>query len=164
MRPGGWWRLADIVRYEEAFARSLLQSLSAEPRTWLGSALEVAQRAIQTGREGSPSAWVLPSDRQDRRAVARLVDTLLLCGIELGAADAPFEADGRTWPAGSLVIRRDQPYGAHVKDLFEVQRYPEGAPPYDVAGWTLPFLLGVHRVEVRESLAVELRAVVFVLH
>ncbi|HVS18230.1 MAG TPA: M14 metallopeptidase family protein [Planctomycetota bacterium] len=157
--PGGWWRLADIVRYEEAFARSLLGSLSAEPRTWLGSALEVSQRAIRVGREGSPTAWVLPSDRQDTRAVARLVDTLLLCGIEIGTARAAFEADGRTWPAGSLVIRRDQPYGAHVKDLFEVQRYPEGAPPYDVAGWTLPLLLGVHRVGVSGPLAVELEPV-----
>jgi hypothetical protein len=46
------------------------------------------------------------------------------------------------------VIRRDQPYGAHVKDLFEVQDYPEGDPPYDVAGWTLPMLLGLRKVEV----------------
>jgi hypothetical protein len=157
--PGGWWRLADIVRYEEAFARSILGSLAAEPRTWLGSALAVSQRAIEVGRDGSPVAWVLPSDRQDRRATARLVDTLLLCGVEIGAARAAFEADGRTWPAGSLVIRRDQPYGAHVKDLFEVQRYPEGAPPYDVAGWTLPFLLGVHRVEVRADFEAEVSAV-----
>ena len=157
--PGGWWRLADIVRYEEAFARSLLASLAAEPRTWLGSALEVSQRAIERGAVGSPVAWVLPSDRQDRRAVARLVDTLLLCGVEVGAASAAFEADGRSWPAGSLVIRRAQPYGAHVKDLFEVQRYPDGAPPYDVAGWTLPFLLGVHRVEVAAPFEVELRPV-----
>ena len=42
-----------------------------------------------------------------------------------------------------MVIQREQPYGAHVKDLFEVQRYPEGKAPYDVAGWTLPILLGV---------------------
>lgn len=157
--PGGWWRLADIVRYEEAFARSLLSSLASEPRTWLGSALDVAQRAVERGANGSPVAWVLPSDRQDRRAVARLVDTLLLCGVEIGAASADFEADGRRWPAGSLVIRRAQPYGAHVKDLFEVQRYPEGAPPYDVAGWTLPFLLGVHRVEVAAPFEVETRPV-----
>jgi hypothetical protein len=40
----------------------------------------------------------------------------------------------------------------HVKDLFDVQRYPEGDAPYDVAGWTLPFLFGVRRVEVIEKL------------
>src|SRR5690606_19395768 len=62
-------------------------------------------------------------------------------------------ADGRTYPAGSLVIHRAQPYGTHVKDLFDVQRYPAGDPPYDVAGWTLPYLLGVRRVEVMGPLA-----------
>jgi len=39
-----------------------------------------------------------------------------------------------------------------VKDLLEVQRYPEGPRPYDVAGWTLPHLLGVRRVTVMEEL------------
>ena len=73
---------------------------------------------------------------------------LLLSGIEVDVATESFEADGRSYPSGSIVILRQQPYGSHVKDLFEVQRYPEGKPPYDVAGWTLPYLLGVHRVEV----------------
>ena len=40
-----------------------------------------------------------------------------------------------------------------------MQRYPEGQPPYDVAGWTLPFLLGVRRIEVIEELDVELQHV-----
>ena len=30
--PGGWWRLRNIIDYEQGFARSLLRSLSAEPR------------------------------------------------------------------------------------------------------------------------------------
>lgn len=153
--PGGWWRLADIVRYETAFGESLLRSLSSEPATWLTSARDVALRAIERGRAEAPRGWILPPTGQDRRATERLLDTLLLCGIELGTARAAFEADGRSYPAGSIVIRRDQPFGAHVKDLFEVQRYPEGAPPYDVAGWTLPFLLGVHRVEVEREFTVE---------
>lgn len=154
--PGGWWRLRDIVDYEMAFARSLVRSLSVEPRTWLGSALEVSRRAIAEGREGTPRAWVLPADAPDPDAVRRLVDTLLLGGVELFVARAEVRADGRTWPAGSIVIRRDQPYGDHVKDLFEVQRYPAGSAPYDVAGWTLPLLLGVPRVEVVGELEAEL--------
>ena len=80
------------------------------------------------------------------------MDTLLLGGVELSVSPAPLQLDGRTWPAGSIVIPRAQPYGQHVKDLFEVQRYPEGDSPYDVAGWTLPLLLGVHRVEVMQEL------------
>lgn len=157
--PGGWWRIGDILRYEMAFARSLLASLAREPELWRRNALEAARRALLERGSEAPRAWILPSDARDRAAVRRLVDVLLRTGVELEVADEPLVADGREWPAGSLVLRRRQPYGAHLKDLFEVQRYPAGPPPYDVSGWTLPYLLGVHRVEVMEELAAPLRAV-----
>jgi hypothetical protein len=154
--PGGWWHLRDIIDYELAFGRSLLRSLASEPRTWLEGALSAAERSIALGREDTPSAWVIPSDNEDRGATRRLVETLLLGGVEVQRAKASFTVDGREYGAGSLVILRDQPYGQHVKDLFEVQRYPDGDAPYDVAGWTLPLLLGVRRVECVERPAVEL--------
>ena len=161
--PGGWWRIRDIIEYEHAFGRSILGSLTREPELWLENALAASERAIDAGADlisgGAPRGWILPSDNRDLGAVRRLVDSLLLSGVELGVAREPFEADARTWPAGSIVIRRDQPYGQHVKDLFEVQRYPEGDPPYDVAGWTLPLLMGVRRVEVMGELDVASEAV-----
>ena len=146
--PGGWWRLKDINDYQFQFGKSLLGTLSREPQTWLQSASEAAQRAIEKGRREGVKAWVIPSDNRDPDAVGRLVDVLLRSGVELERVDTEMLADGRRYPSGSLLIWRDQPYGAHVKDLFEIQRYPEGAPPYDVSGWTLPMLLGVRRVEV----------------
>jgi hypothetical protein len=154
--PGGWWRLRNIIDYEQAFARSLIRTLAAEPKVWLASALSAAQRAIDKGTTDTPRAWVIPSDNADRGAVRRLVDTLLLGGVEISAARNKLEIDGREYPPGSLVIRRDQPYGQHVADLFEVQRYPDGDPPYDVAGWTLPALLGVQRVEAMHPVEGEL--------
>jgi len=150
--PGGWWRLRDIIDYEHGFARSLLGSLAREPGLWLANALGAATRAVELAEHDAPRAWIVPSTNPDVAATRRLADSLLLGGVELFVADAEFTADGRTWPAGSIVIQRAQPYGQHVKDLFEVQRYPDGDPPYDVAGWTLPLLLGVRRVEVMESL------------
>ncbi len=150
--PGGWWRLRDIIDYELAFARSLLGSLARERELWLANALEASERTIRRGREEAPRAWLIPSDNADRGAVRRLVHTLLLSGVEVHVSEDELEVEGRTWPAGTIVVRRDQPYGSHVKDLFELQEYPAGDPPYDVAGWTLPLLLGIHRVEVREEL------------
>jgi len=146
--PGGWWRLRDIIDYEMAFGSSLLSSLSREREVWLRNALEASERAIAAGREEGPTGWLVPSDNRDPGAVRRLVDVLLRTGVEVSVSEEAVRADGREYPAGTIVIRRDQPYGAHVKDLFDVQRYPEGSPPYDVAGWTLPLLLGVRRVEV----------------
>lgn len=157
--PGGWWRLRDIIDYEMAFGRSLLGSLTREPAFWMRNAADAAQRTIAAPVEGAPRAWIIPSDNRDPDAVARFVDVLLATGVEIHVSDEALEADGRTWPAGSIVIQRQQPYGTHVKDLMEVQRYPEGDPPYDVAGWTLPYLLGVRRVEVMQTIESPLRRV-----
>ncbi len=53
-------------------------------------------------------------------------------------------------PAGSYIIFVNQPYRQNVLALFEPQVYPdritatgEAERPYDVAGWTLPLLMGV---------------------
>jgi hypothetical protein len=55
-----------------------------------------------------------------------------------------------------------QPYRAHAKDLLEPQRFPKQeqypggpeVPPYDVAGWTLPYQLGVRADAVDSAFAV----------
>ena len=53
-------------------------------------------------------------------------------------------------PAGSYVVFLNQPYRQNVLALFEPQAYPdrttptgEAERPYDVAGWTMPMLMGV---------------------
>lgn len=116
--PGGWWRLRDIIDYELAFGRSLLASLSREPRLWLANSLEAAERAIQKGKDSAPKAWLIPSDNRDRAAVARLVEALLLGGVEVHVSTRPVLADGREYPEGTIVIRRDQPYGSFVKECW----------------------------------------------
>ena len=157
--PGGWWRLRDIIDYEHAFARSLLGSLAREPSTWISNSLRAAERNLDESAGLAPVAWILPSDNRDRGATRRLAEALLLCGVELQVAQGSFQADGRDWPAGSIVIQRHQPYGDHVQDLFEIQRYPDGMPPYDTTGWTLPLLLGLRRVAVMEPFEARLERV-----
>ena len=157
--PGGWWRLRDIIDYEMGFGVSLLGSLTRERSFWLRNASDVAKRSLEVKGVDAPRAWVIPSDNRDPGAVRRMANVLMQGGVELLVSDSEVLADGRTWPAGSIVIRRDQPYGSHVKDLMEAQRYPDGDPPYDVAGWTLPYLLGVARVQTMEMPQGEMRPV-----
>lgn len=152
--PGGWWRVGDIHRYEIALAESLLGSLAREPRTWLKNSLNVARDVVRMGREEAPRGWLIPRNQKDPDALRRFMQILSAQGIEVEEATNQFEADGRPYPAGTLVLHREQPYGAFLKDLFEVQRYPEGPAPYDVAGWTLPLLFGLRRVEVLEKIQV----------
>jgi hypothetical protein len=66
-------------------------------------------------------------------------------------ATAPISAGGKTYPAGSYVVKAAQAFRPHVLDMFEPQdhpndfQYPGGPPipPYDNAGWTLAYQMGV---------------------
>ena len=149
--PGGWWRLGDIIRYELAFGESLLGSLSREPELWRANQLAASLRTVEEGAGEGVRGWILPQDTPDPDAALRMVRILLDSGLEVHRLTEPFRASGRDFGAGTLIVRRDQPYGAHLQDLMELQRYPDGDPPYDVAGWTLPLLLGVRRVEFFEA-------------
>ncbi|ADG66160.1 peptidase M14, carboxypeptidase A [Planctopirus limnophila DSM 3776] len=157
--PGGWWRLQDIVNYELAFAKSMLSSVSREPRFWLETTHAAASRAISDGHGNGVRGWIIPAQQVDRHAIRRFADILLLSGIELHVATKPLLIDGRSYPAGSIVIRRDQPYGRHAKDLLELKGFPAGEKPYDVSGWALAHLFGLRRVEVLGDLPDDLQPV-----
>ncbi|MCI0589353.1 MAG: M14 family metallopeptidase [Planctomycetes bacterium] len=153
--PGGWWRLRDIVAYQEAAARSLLLLAARERSLFKRNVAAMARRAIGKGRSEPPYAYLVPEEQDDRHALATLLDLLLRTGVEVDRAKAPFTTDGAERPAGTYVIPLAQPYRAYVKDLLERQAYPDvkestkGDPirPYDVAGWTLPLQLGLRVVE-----------------
>ena len=156
--PGGWWRVGDIHRYESALGESLLGSVAREPEYWVRNSLRVARDVVQRGRDEAPRYWLIQPGQRDSDAVGRILTILDSQGVEMFVAKEDFEGDGRPYPAGTLILPREQPYGSFLKDLFEVQRYPDGPAPYDVAGWTLPLLFGIERVEILESMAVEMES------
>jgi len=96
-----------------------------------------------------PRAYVLPFDQPDWSAATRLARTLWRGGVDMHVADEAFPLNGKVMPAGSLVIRCDQPYRAHVLDMLEPQWHPDDMrdgkpiPPYDAAGWTLSMQMDV---------------------
>ena len=71
--------------------------------------------------------------------------------MEVQRATAPFTVHGKSYPAGSYVVFTAQAFRPHVLDMFEPQDHPNdfpypGAPPtppYDNAGWTLAYQMGV---------------------
>jgi len=150
--PGGTWRLGDIVRYELIASEALVHLAARDRVTFIDRFVGLGQRAIAAGRAGHPFAYVLPPDQRDPEAWAGLANVLLAGKVEVWRAAEAFRAGDQTYPAGSLVVPMAQPYRAHAKDLLEVQHYTpvNDRPPYDVAGWTLPFTMGV-RAEVVDA-------------
>ncbi len=95
--------------------------------------------------------YVIPSSQSDFATATRFVNVLLKNGITVFKASAPFTAGGKNYPANSFIVKTAQAARPFVLDMFEPQDHPDdfkypGAaptPPYDVAGWTLAFSMGV---------------------
>ena len=161
---GGWWRLRDIVDYELTASEELVRLAARERAGFVRRFVRAGRRAVEAGRTEAPRAYLIPPTQRDEGARAQLANVLLATGIEILRARSPFGAEGRTYPAGTLVIPLAQPFRAHVKDLFERQVYPERRqypggpllPPYDVTGWTLPLTMGVAVDSTRDAVTADL--------
>ncbi|MGZ8377909.1 MAG: M14 family metallopeptidase [Gemmatirosa sp.] len=160
--PGGTWRLRDIMDYELIAAEALVRMLGQQRDQYVRNFAQLGRKQVRLGEAGGPWAYVIPATQRDPGAAARLVEVLRIGGVEVERATAAFTANGKSYPAGSHLVKMAQPYRAHAKDLLEVQRFPKmerypGGPqerPYDVAGWTLPFQFGVAVDEVAQRFEV----------
>ncbi|MEP6730610.1 MAG: M14 metallopeptidase family protein [bacterium] len=98
-----------------------------------------------------PRGYILPSDQPDFPTATKFINSLLHVGVIVNRATAPFAVQGKQYPAGSYVVKSAQAFRPHVLDMFEPQdhpndfAYPGGPPkrPYDNAGYTLAFQMGV---------------------
>jgi hypothetical protein len=95
--------------------------------------------------------YVIPYNQPDFPTATKFVNTLIKNGITIHRATADFTVNGKSYPAGSYVVKAAQAFRPHVLDMFEPQdhpndfQYPGGPPipPYDNAGWTLAMQMGV---------------------
>jgi hypothetical protein len=148
---GGWWRLRNIVDYELALTFSLIEISSQFKEDILYDYYLMGKDAVEKGLNGNPFAFIVPRDQNDPVTVSKMIDVLQFGGVEVHFMDKEFQIDNIIYPANSYVIYLAQPNGRYVKDLFEEQFYPDlrkskkesPIQPYDVAGWTLPYLMGV---------------------
>jgi hypothetical protein len=103
--------------------------------------------------------YILPSDQPDFLTAVKFVDALIKAGVTVHQATAPFTVQGKGYPAGSFIVKTAQAFRPHVLDMFEPQDHPDdfaypGAaptPPYDSAGWTLAFQMGVRFDRILEG-------------
>jgi hypothetical protein len=98
-----------------------------------------------------PRGYIISADQPDFLTAVKFVNALRHVGVYIDQATQPFTVAGKQYPAGSFVIKNNQAARAHILDMMEPQdhpndfAYPGGPPrrPYDNAGWTLAYEMGV---------------------
>ncbi len=98
-----------------------------------------------------PRGYIIPADQADFPTAIKFLNALIKSGIQVHQATSDFTVNGKTYPKDSYIVKTAQAFRPHVLDMFEPQDhpndflYPGGPPirPYDAAGWTLAFQMGV---------------------
>jgi hypothetical protein len=163
---GGWWRLRDAVDYMRTASIAVLDYAAKYREDVLYNRYQSGRDQIARYTSGPPYAYVIPQQQRDPMAPVELLRRLALHGIRIAQLEREARLDGMTWPRGTWVIPMQQEYAELVRQLFDVQTYPDlrefpdGPPeqPYDAAGWTLPLMMGIRVVEIVEPLSEDFAA------
>ena len=164
------WRFRQSLEYSLTANRAVLDLASRDRETLLFNMYRMGKNSIERGSRDTWTAlphrplgrtpdpkfrdargYILPADQPDFLTATRFVNALLKSGVDVQRATAAFSVNGRGYPAGSYVVKTAQAFRPHVLDMFEAQDHPDdipypGAPPrppYDSAGWTLAYQMGV---------------------
>lgn len=145
------WTFRNSVDYQEMGVKLALELTAREAKQTLWEFYLKNKRGIEKGRNSAPYAYLIPAAQEDQVAVVDLVNNLRRQGIEVGQATDGFTVDGKSYPAGTYVVRLDQPYGPAAKSFLEVQTYPYYKKPYDSAAWTFGLLQDVQTTAVNDK-------------
>ena len=133
------WSARDNVNYTQTGALAALDHVARNAKEMLRNFYQKGWNSWRKGVEQAPYAFVIPEDQGDRLRVAQMVGRLLDQRIEVSRAKAPLSLKEGRFPAGSYVVRLDQPYRNYAVDLLTPQRFPkDGGEPYDDISWELP--------------------------
>ncbi len=173
--PRVLWSQRDNNNYEQTGLLTSLHYFNENKRLFLKNFYLKAKRSVtKPGAEG-PSAYVLPADDLRLASQAELLRVLQKQAVEISRAtaafsvtlpvkksakpkkdtkdvkDAPPAPTTREFPAGSYIVRMDQPYSRIADALLDYQYWSPDDPqktPYDDTGWTFGELFGVQVTRV----------------
>jgi len=157
---GGWWRLRDAVDYMVTASFAVLDYAAKYREDILYNRYQAGRDAILRYRTEPPYAYIVPQSQRDPVAAVELLRRLAFNGIRVAQLEADAVDNGTTYARGTWVIPMDQSYAELVRQLFDVQTYPDlrefpdGPPeqPYDAAGWTLPLQMDVRVIAATSPL------------
>jgi hypothetical protein len=149
------WTLEQIVAYAKTAAYAGIENVANKPDFWLYNNLYQVNRNGMNSPEtlpDMPHAYVVPAGQRDPYAVLEMMKIFEFGRVEIDRATADFTVGDKKYPAGSYVLKTQQPLGRWVDQLLKVDEYPEAARkcascplimPYSETTDNLGLLLGV---------------------
>jgi hypothetical protein len=181
--PRVQWSLRNNNNYEQTGLLVSLNYFANNRRQFLQNFYEKSKRSVLKAKTEGPAAWVLSASDPRPGAQADLLRVLQKQHVEISRATAPFtatvpaparagrggraaqdsatasprastETEIKQYPAGSYVIRMDQPYSRAADALLDRQYWAPNDPqktPYDDTGWSFPEGFAVQAVRVVDT-------------
>ncbi|MGH9971809.1 MAG: M14 family zinc carboxypeptidase [Pyrinomonadaceae bacterium] len=111
-----------------------------------------SKRSVAKAMNEGPAAYVIPADQSRLVEAADVVNLLRLMGVEVQTANKEITIKEQKFPAGSYVVRMDQPYSRMADMMLDTQYYNVNDPrPYDDTGWTLGAMRNVKTARVLDK-------------
>jgi hypothetical protein len=133
------WSARDNLNYQETGALTALDMTAGESKEILHNFYKKGWDSWQKGLTQPPYAFLIAEDQGDPARVAAMIGRLMGQHIEVSRAQNAIQLKEGNFPAGTYVVRLDQPYRNYAVDLLTPQHYPkDGEPPYDDVSWELP--------------------------
>lgn len=141
----------DTWRITPSAVEVLNETAGAQPGARRGVDPALYDSVLRDPARRDPRGYIIPADQADLPTAVAFLNSLIKTGVDVDRATRAFTVGGKTYPAGSYVVKTAQAYRPHVLDMFEPQdhphdlQYPGGPPalPYDATGYTLAMQMGV---------------------
>jgi hypothetical protein len=160
--PVVMWSQRDNNNYEESALLSTLSYFSKNTHHFLENYYEKSKRSVLKPSVEGPAAYILPANEAERNRQVELLDVLKKQHVEVSLLSAattvsvPGAKRGdkptqETYPAGSIVVRLDQPYSRIADALLDKQYWAPDDPqkhPYDDTGWSFGELFNLKVVRI----------------
>ncbi len=148
-QPRVKWSLRNNINMQESAILLAMNFVSNNKDRFLKNFYLKSKRSVAKATNEGPAAWIVPADQTRVVEAADMMNLLRLMGVEVHTADKEITVKDQKFPAGSYVVRMDQPYSRMADMLLDTQYYNVNDPrPYDDTGWTLGALRNVKTVRV----------------
>jgi len=162
------WSQRDNNNYEETGLLTSLHYFAENRALFLHNFYLKSKRSITKPENEGPAAYVLAANDPRPLLQSELLHVMQLQHVEIHRATASFTVSepapsgrGRgaapaqkTFPAGSYIIRMDQPYSRIADALLDYQYWAPNDPqrtPYDDTGWTFGELFNTSVARVTDA-------------